>query len=206
MGQKGVLAVISGFSGAGKGTVVKRLLEQHEYSLSISATTRSPREGEEHGREYFFLTREEFESMIEQDGLIEWAEYVGNYYGTPKSYVQTCLAEGKDVILEIELQGAMKVKQQFPEAVLLFLTPPSVQELKSRLVGRGTETMEVVEKRLHRAKEECHYMDQYDHLVINDDLQTCVDQVHEVIQSAKTQTGRNSELIEDIQRQLADYQ
>lgn len=206
MKQKGILTVISGFSGAGKGTVMKKLLEEQEYSLSISATTRGKREGEEHGREYFFLTREEFESMIERNDLIEWAEYVGNYYGTPKSYVESCLAEGKDVILEIELQGAMKVKEQFPDAVLIFLTPPSAEELEKRLVGRGTETPEVIAQRLKRAGEEAEYMDRYDYLVVNDELEACVKQVHEVIQSAKTQSARNGELIADMKQQLIRYQ
>lgn len=204
--KKGILTVISGFSGAGKGTVVKSLLQQQDYSLSISATTRKPREGEEHGREYFFLTREEFESMIEEKGLIEWAQFVGNYYGTPKAYVESCLAEGKDVILEIELQGAMQVREQFPDAVMIFLTPPSAKELERRLVGRGTETMDVIGQRLARAGEECRYMDQYDYLVVNDDLQACVDQVHAIIQCAKCQSGRNAVLISQIQQQLQQYQ
>ena len=203
MRQKGILTVISGFSGAGKGTVVKKLREEYEYSLSVSATTRQKREGEEHGREYFFLTREEFESMIEQHGLIEWAEYVGNYYGTPKTYVEACLAEGKDVILEIELQGAMKVRQQFPDALLLFLAPPSIAELKKRLIGRGTETMEVIEERMQRAKEEGRYMEQYDYLVVNDDLTVCTEQIHSVIQTAKLRTARNQELISRLKEQLA---
>lgn len=204
--KKGILTVISGFSGAGKGTVVKSLLAQQDYSLSISATTRKPREGEEHGREYFFLTREEFESMIEAKGLIEWAQFVGNYYGTPKAYVESCLAEGRDVILEIELQGALQVREQFPDAVMIFITPPTAEELERRLVGRGTETMDVIRKRLARAGEECHYMDQYDYLVINDDLQVCVDQIHSIIQCAKCQSGRNAALIADISQQLQQYQ
>ena len=205
MEQKGILTVISGFSGAGKGTVVKKLVEEYKYSLSVSATTRQKREGEEHGREYFFLTKAEFESMIEQHGLIEWAEYVGNYYGTPKSYVEDCLAEGKDVILEIELQGAMKVRSQFPDALLLFLAPPSIAELKNRLIGRGTETMEVVEERMQRAREEGRYMEQYDYLVVNDDLGVCVEQVHGVIQAAKLRTARNLELISRLQEELIQY-
>ena len=137
--EKGILTVLSGFSGAGKGTVLRRLLEKYDnYALSISATTRGPREGEENGREYFFKTREEFEKMIAKDELIEYAMYVNNYYGTPKAYVQEQLAEGKDVILEIEVQGALKVKEKFPDTPLIFITPPTASELKRRLTDRGT--------------------------------------------------------------------
>ncbi len=136
MSKKGVLVVVSGFSGAGKGTLMKALLDQYDnYALSISATTRAPREGETEGREYFFKSREEFLRMIEEDALIEYAQYVGNYYGTPKDYVLGNMDAGKDVILEIEIQGALKVKEKFPEAVLVFVMPPSAGELKRRLIG-----------------------------------------------------------------------
>ena len=143
--SKGVLTVVSGFSGAGKGTVMKRLLEKYEnYALSISVTTRKPREGERDGIEYFFRTREEVEAMIQEDQLLEHAEYVGNYYGTPRFYVEDMLSQGKNVILEIEIQGAMKIKEKIPEAVLVFVTPPTIEELRSRLTGRGTETADVI--------------------------------------------------------------
>ena len=143
--SRGVLAVVSGFSGAGKGTIMKSLMAKYDnYALSVSATTRNPRPGEEDGREYFFRTREEFEEMIRQDQLIEYARYVENYYGTPKAYVEEQLSAGRDVILEIEIQGAMKIKEQFPESLLLFVTPPSAEELQKRLVGRGTETADVL--------------------------------------------------------------
>ena len=152
--SKGILTVVSGFSGAGKGTVMKELLKRYDnYALSISATTRDPRPGEEDGREYFFKSVEEFEKMIAQDELIEYAKYVNNYYGTPKEYVMQQLEEGKDVILEIEIQGALKVKEKYPDTLLLFVTPPGARELKERLVGRGTETMEVIESRMKRAVE-----------------------------------------------------
>ena len=155
MKKTGVLTVVSGFSGAGKGTLMKRLLECYDnYALSISMTTRAPRTGEEHGRHYFFVTKDEFEKTIEDDGLIEYAQYCGNYYGTPKAYVEQCLQEGKDVILEIEIQGALKIKKKFPDAVLIFVTPPDAAELRKRLVGRGTETDEVIDRRLSRAVEE----------------------------------------------------
>ena len=154
MSKKGILAIISGFSGAGKGTVVNRLLEKESYAVSISATTRKPRTGEVDGQNYFFRTKDEFEKMIANEQLIEYAEYVGNYYGTPKDYVFKKLDEGFDVILEIEMQGALKVKEKFPETALIFITPPSADELKKRLVGRGTETAEQIEKRMSRAVDE----------------------------------------------------
>ena len=156
MSNTGKLVVFSGFSGSGKGTIMKELMAKHgdDYALSVSATTRGPRPGEEHGREYFFISEEEFEQMIKADGLLEYAKYVDHYYGTPKSYVNEQLSAGKNVILEIEIQGALKVKEKFPDTLLLFVTPPSAEELKSRLVGRGTETMDVIEFRMNRAKEE----------------------------------------------------
>ena len=139
--SKGILVVVSGFSGSGKGTVMKRLMEKYDnYALSVSVTTRSPRPGEKDGEAYFFRTKEEFEQMIQEDGLIEYAQYVENYYGTPRKYVEEQLASGKDVILEIEIQGAMKIREKFPDTLLVFVCPPSMEELKNRLVGRGTET------------------------------------------------------------------
>ena len=183
--NKGILTVVSGFSGAGKGTIMKALMQAHSetYALSISATTRAPRTGERDGIEYFFKSREAFEQMIADDALVEYAEYVGNYYGTPKAYVEEQLARGKDVILEIEIQGALKIKKKFPEAVLVFVTAPSMEVLRERLVGRGTETAEVIHQRLARAAQECAYMDQYDYIVINDDLDVCVEQIHGLIQA-----------------------
>ena len=206
MKDKGLLLVISGFSGAGKGTVVKRLLEQHnDYALSISATTRSPREGEQDGREYFFKSKEEFEKMIEASELIEYARYVDNYYGTPKDYVFKKLDEGFDVILEIEMQGALKVKEKFPETALIFITPPSADELKKRLVGRGTETAEQIEKRMSRAVDECPYMNQYDYIIVNDDLDECVDEIHRLLQSIHNAKENQQELINMITEDLKKY-
>lgn len=206
MNQKGILIVLSGFSGAGKGTVMKRLLEKYDnYALSISATTRKPREGEQDGREYFFKETEEFEKMIAQDELIEYARYVDNYYGTPRSYVEEQLSAGKDVILEIEIQGALKVKEKFPETLLIFITPPTADELKNRLVGRGTETMDVIESRLARAKEEAKGIDAYDYLVINDNLEKCVDDLHAVIQNEKKKTSRSAETITRIRKELEAF-
>ena len=170
MKNKGSLIVISGFSGVGKGTVVKRLISQYGYDLSISATTRSPREGEENGREYFFMSRSEFENLIDYGGFIEWTQYVENYYGTPKKYVEQSLNEGKNIILEIEVMGAMKIKEQYPDALLIFIAAPSISSLKARLAGRGTENEATIVKRLKKATEEASDMDKYDYIVVNDDL------------------------------------
>ena len=200
---KGILTVLSGFSGAGKGTAMKRLMEKYDdYALSISATTRNPREGEVDGREYFFKATEEFEKMIAQDELIEYARYVNHYYGTPRSYVEEQLENGKDVILEIEIQGALKVKEKCPDTLLVFITPPSAKELRRRLIGRGTESMEVIEQRLARAKEEAEGIDDYDCLIVNDDLESCVDELHSVIQNEKKKVARNGEFISKIRKEL----
>ena len=204
MNKKGILAVVSGFSGAGKGTLMKELLNQHQdqYALSISATTRKPREGEEHGREYFFLPVEEFQNMIAEDALIEHACYVGNYYGTPRSYVEEQMAAGRDVILEIEIQGALEVKKKFPDTLLLFVTPPSAEVLEERLRGRGTETEEVIRERLKRASQEAMYMDQYDYILVNDNLETCVEQMHQLIQSQHEKVSENLDFIEELKTEL----
>ena len=205
MNKRGILAIISGFSGAGKGTVVNKLLEKDNYAVSISATTREPRQGEVDGKNYFFKSRDEFENMIENNQLIEYAEYVGNYYGTPRDYVFKKLEEGYDVILEIEMQGALKVKEKFPETALIFITPPSADELKKRLVGRGTETIEQIDKRMSRAVDECDYMNTYDYIVVNDDLDECVDEIHRLLQSIHNAKENQSELIEKITEELKKF-
>lgn len=202
MKNKGILTVVSGFSGAGKGTIMKELLKKYEFALSISATTRKPREGEEHGREYFFLTREEFENKIKENDFIEYAEYVGNYYGTPKSYVKEQLEQGKDVLLEIEMQGGMLVKEQFPDAVLIFITPPSAEVLKKRLIGRGTEDIDTINRRILRAGEEAKFMKQYDYIVVNDVLDFAVENVHNVIETEHCKRERQSQLIEQMTEEL----
>ena len=203
MRSEGILIVVSGFSGAGKGTLMKRLVEKYDnYALSISATTRTPRQGEEEGREYFFLSREQFEKRIADRALIEYAEYCGNYYGTPRDYVEKELSCGRDVILEIEIQGALKIKEQYPEAVLLFVTTPSAGELRRRLSGRGTETAEVIEKRLGRAVKEAEGIERYDYIVINDGLETCVEELHGIITAAHHTPGRNGEFIQTMRREL----
>ncbi len=183
MENKGKLVVISGFSGAGKGTLMKALMKEYgdSYALSVSATTRSPRPGEMDGVDYFFVTRDKFEQMIADDALIEYAQYVGNYYGTPKEYVQQQLDLGKNVILEIEIQGALKIKEKFPDTVLMFVTAPDANELKNRLVGRGTETPEVIAARLSRACEESMGMEKYDYLVINDTIENGISLIDRLI-------------------------
>lgn len=203
MKHKGILVVVSGFSGAGKGTLMKKLVQTYDnYALSVSMTTRAPREGEENGREYFFVSKEEFEQKISEEGLVEYASYCDNYYGTPKEYVEAQLAAGKDVILEIEIQGALKIKEKFPTALLLFVMPPTAEELKRRLVGRGTETLEVIDKRLKRAGEEAQGIENYDFIVINDDLEECTRELHAMINAAHHAPYRNEEFIENIRQEL----
>lgn len=206
MADRGILVVVSGFSGAGKGTLMKRLMEKYDnYALSVSATTRAPRPGEEHGREYFFHTKKEFEELILEDALIEYAQYVDNYYGTPKAYVEKQLNMGKDVILEIEIQGALKVKKKMPNTLLLFVTPPSAEELKRRLVNRGTESMEVIESRLSRASEEAEGMSEYDYILINDVIEDCVDNMHNIIQSQHDAVKNRQEFIKEITEEIAVF-
>ena len=206
MNRKGIIIVVSGFSGAGKGTVMKALTAKYDqYALSVSATTRTPRTGEVNGREYFFVTTEEFEKMIAEDGLIEHAKYVNHYYGTPRKYVEEKLENGIDVILEIEIQGALQIKEQYKDAVLLFITPPSAEELEKRLRGRGTETDEGIKKRLSRAKEESVGIEKYDYIVVNDKLDECVENVHRIISAAHCSPDRNLEFIDDIRKQLTKF-
>ncbi len=177
--------MLSGPSGVGKGTVRKALFNQEDiqFQYSVSATTRNPREGEVNGVDYFFKMREEFERMIANNELLEWAEFVGNYYGTPIAYVEQTLQQGKDVFLEIEVQGALQVKKAFPEGVFIFLAPPSLSELKSRIVGRGTETEDVIHNRLTVAKEEIEMMDAYDYVVENDEVQLACDRIKAIVVS-----------------------
>ena len=203
MTRKGILIVVSGLSGAGKGTLMKELVRTYEnYALSVSMTTRSPRPGEEEGKEYFFVSEEEFKEKLEQDGLIEYANYCGHYYGTPREYVERQLEKGKDVILEIEIQGALKIKEKFPTALLIFVMPPDAAELKKRLEGRGTESPEVIAQRICRAREEAVGIEEYDFLIINDRLEECVKEMHVLIQAAHSTPARNTELIQTMRKEL----
>ena len=203
MNQQGILVVVSGFSGAGKGTLMKELLKRYDnYALSVSATTRQPREGEKDGEDYFFVNREYFQQMIEEGRLVEYAQYVNHYYGTPRDYVEKKMAEGKDVILEIEIQGALKVKKRFPDALLIFVTPPSAGELRRRLVGRGTETMEVINARLRRAAEEASGMEAYDYLLINDEIDACVEQMHQLITLQHSKTCYHLDFLSRMREEL----
>ena len=200
MKHKGVLTVVSGFSGAGKGTIIKELLNRYDtYALSISVTTRKPRvssttgEMERDGVEYFFLDQDEFRAMINQDALIEYAVYRDNYYGTPQKYVEEQLQEGKDVLLEIEVQGAAKIKEKFPETALIFVTAPTAAELKNRLVKRGTESPEEIAGRLARAVEESEFIRNYDYVLVNDDLNEAVESLHAIV-TAEHQHSTNRHL------------
>lgn len=201
--SRGILTVVSGFSGAGKGTVMNGLLAKYDnYALSVSATTRRPREGEQDGREYFFKTKDAFERMIAEDEFIEYAKYVENYYGTPKAYVEEQLSRGKDVLLEIEIQGALQVKEKCPDALLVFITPPNAEILEQRLTGRGTETPEVIAQRMNRAAEESEGMGAYDYIIVNDRLDDCIEEMHRVIQSRHAAVTEKRDFIREIQKEL----
>ena len=203
MNRKGIIIVISGFSGVGKGTIVKKLLSKYDqYALSVSATTRDPRPGEVAGKDYIYVSNEEFEKLIAENGLIEHAGYVGHYYGTPRKFVEDNLNNGIDVILEIELQGALQIKEQYKDAVMLFVMPPSAEELRNRLTGRGTEEADVIQKRLQRAGEEAVGIEKYDYIVVNDDLEESVERVHNIVEAAHNTPDRNEEFIENIRQQL----
>jgi len=190
----GLLVVISGPSGAGKGTVVKALPES--YALSISMTTRSPRPGETHGKEYFFATKDEFAKMQAEDGFLESAEYVGNFYGTPRKYVEEQIAAGKIVLLEIEVVGALQVKEKLPEAVLVFIVPPTLAELERRLVGRQTEDAAVVESRLRKAVEELGLVSTYDYLVVNDNIPDAVEKIKTIVLAEQLKPSRSKAVVD----------
>ncbi len=207
MKKQGILTIISGFSGVGKGTIVNRLMEKYpaEYCLSISATTRAPRVGDVDGVNYFFLTREQFESMIESDELLEYAQYVNNYYGTPKKFVVDKLNEGINVILEIEMQGALKIKEQYPDTLLIFVAPEEASVLEARLRGRGTETEEQIINRLKRAAEEAVYMKDYEYIVINDELERAVDEIHQIITNEHDKVIRRKDFINNLSKDLSTF-
>lgn len=199
--KKGTIFVVSGPSGTGKGTIMAKYLEQYPQDnsfLSISATTRAPRVIDVEGVTYYFKTREEFEDLIANDGLLEWAEFCGNYYGTPKGPIMNMIEEGKNVILEIEVQGGMQVMEKIEDAVGIFVLPPSFKELKNRLVSRNTETMETIEKRLNRAKEEVDVIDKYDYILINDDLDEAVETFRSIIIGETQKVNRNKNIIKEV--------
>ncbi|MCR5675964.1 MAG: guanylate kinase [Lachnospiraceae bacterium] len=201
--RRGIIVVVSGFSGTGKGTLMKQLTARYDnYTLSVSMTTRKPREGEVDGREYFFTTDENFEKLISEGQFIEHAGYCGHYYGTPREFVDRMLASGKDVLLEIEVQGALQVREIYPDAVLLFVTAPSAAELVNRLNKRGTESPEIIAQRMARAREEARYIDRYDYLLVNDDLDRCTQLMHEIITAAHATPRCNREFIGEITRSL----
>ncbi|MCO7174646.1 guanylate kinase [Sporolactobacillus kofuensis] len=189
--EKGLLVVLSGPSGVGKGTVCKALRKRGtDLQYSISATTRKPREGEIDGVHYFFKTRDQFQQMIDQDKLLEWAEYVGNCYGTPVDYVRDTINAGKDVILEIEVQGALQIKQRFPEACFIFLAPPNLRELKNRIMGRGTETAALIESRMTVAKSEMELMQNYNYVVENDQVDKACDRIEAIVRAEHCRVDR----------------
>ncbi|WJI91622.1 guanylate kinase [Weissella viridescens] len=190
--KRGVLIVLSGPSGVGKGTVRKALFEEPDvdFQYSISMTTRHPRDGEVDGEDYFFVTRDEFEQKIQDGEMLEYAEYVGNYYGTPKSFIDDSLAAGKDVLLEIEVQGALQVKEKMPEGAYIFLTPPDLQALKERLIMRGTEQPEVIERRVHAATKEIQMMANYDYTVVNDEVPLAVQRIKDIIKVERLRVNR----------------
>lgn len=181
--EKGKLIVISGISGSGKSTIYKAMVEKYDrYVVSISKTTRAPRDYETDGIDYFFCSKEEFEQDIANGNFLEYAKYVNNYYGTPKSYILEQMEKGRDVILEIEVQGAFQVKEKYPDAILVFISAPSFEETIKRLSGRGTESEEVIKARIARGREEFEYRNQYDIVLINDEVEACVDRLHQYIQ------------------------
>jgi guanylate kinase len=201
--EKGILVVVSGFSGAGKGTIMKNLTRKYDnYALSISATTRAARPGEEEGKSYFFVSKDRFEEMIDRDELVEYAKYVDNYYGTPRKFVEDCLNEGKDVILEIEIQGALKIKKKFPDSLLIFMAPPSAEELRARMIGRNTEDEATVNKRLSRAIVEAEGVEAYDYILVNADIDTCTEKLHNLIRASHDRAEVHLDLIEEIRKDL----
>lgn len=206
MARKGLLIVLSGPSGVGKGTVRAAIFEKdnQEFVYSVSATTRNPRPGEVDGKDYFFKTREEFEEMIQNKKLLEYAEYVGNYYGTPLDYVQETLDNGKDVFLEIEVQGALQVREAMPDGVFIFLTPPDLQELESRIINRGTDSNEVITRRMKVAREELGLMKYYDYAVVNDKVENAVKNIEAIIQTEHLRVQRNISNIQQFEDELGE--
>ena len=197
MKNKGLLLVVSAPSGCGKGTILGEILKDDSFYYSISATTRAPREGEQDGVNYHFITKEEFEQRIAQGGMLEYAQYCGNYYGTPKKEVEQMRDAGRDVILEIEVEGAMKVRALCPDAVFLFIAPPSVEELRHRLNKRGTEAAEVIEERVSQASRELSYANRYDYIIVNGELEKAIQDFRTVVRAEKLRT-KNGNKIDEV--------
>jgi len=196
MHKRGLLIVVSGPSGAGKGSICKGLIKKRDdVIVSVSSTTRSPRKGEEHGINYFFKTKEDFEDMIEDDEWLEYAQVYDNYYGTPKKFVIDKIQEGHNILLEIDIQGALQVRKKYPEGVFVFILPPNMEELKNRIIGRGSETAESLEKRFSSAYEEIDFIKKYDYYIINDELDHAVDTLVSIIDAEKCKVVEN---IEDL--------
>ncbi len=194
---------VSGFSGAGKGTIMKKMLEKYpHYALSVSATTRQPREGEQEGVDYFYKSEEEFQRMIENEELLEYAGYVGHYYGTPKAYVEKMLESGRNVLLEIEVQGALKVKEKNPDMLLAFVVAPSVEEIRNRLNGRGTESKQVIEERMAQIKREVQIIPKYDYLIVNEDVDRSVEILNNIVESERCKVEKNREFIEKLEKEI----
>ena len=194
MKKKGLLVVVSGPSGAGKGTICKNFMNNNQDMLiSISSTTRNPRENEIDGINYCFVTKQEFENLMHADALLEYVHVFGNYYGTPKKWVLDCVEKGKNVLLEIEILGAMKVKEKYPEAILVFVLPPSLKELKNRITARGTETVEQIENRMSRAMQEIKTIDKYDYFIVNDNLERAVEDLESIISAENNKVKRYSQ-------------
>ncbi len=199
MKRKGCLIVVSGPSGTGKGTVCSALLEKHkEIAYSISATTRQPRTGEVDGVNYYFLAKNVFEKMIEDGELLEWAEVYGNYYGTPLKKIQERLADGQDILLEIDTQGAMSVKEKFPDEIYIYIMPPSLKELERRLKTRGTDSAESIERRLKSAAGEMEIAERYNYIVVNEQVEQAVEQIAAIVDAEHCRVGRNKEIIDNI--------
>ncbi len=200
--RKGELFVISGPSGTGKGTICKKLVAEYNIGLSVSATTREPRKGEKEGINYYFMNRSEFETMIEDGGFLEYAEVYGNFYGTPKGKVVQCLEAGEDIILEIDIQGAMKVKSHYPNGIFIFILPPSISELESRLKKRGTDSPESIATRLEQTVSEISQIWKYDYYVVNDDIDTAVEEVKAIIQAERLKvSGREVSIISKFEEE-----
>ncbi|RCX17986.1 guanylate kinase [Anaerobacterium chartisolvens] len=199
MSHKGLLVILCGPSGVGKGTILNKAMHKNKnIRLSVSATTRSPRSGEEEAVNYYFKSIRDFKKMIEKDELVEWVEYCGNYYGTPKRHIEDLLGQGYDVVLEIEVEGAARIKNKYPEVVSVFVLPPTFEELRTRLAGRGTEDSEVIEKRIERARQEIEHADKYDYIIINDDIDEAADKLNCILQAEKLTVERNKHILEEI--------